>query len=136
MSKKALSRDALLSQKVKIEEVDLSEFGMDGSVYVKGLNTAELDAYQMSLLKKPGSSQELNLSNQRAKLCVHAICDENGKRMYGEPGDVDRLAQVPGEIINKIYTVAARLAGLGGDKEAAELEKNSDSGQSGENSSD
>jgi hypothetical protein len=130
-------RDALLGAKVKIETLDLSELGVDEPVFVKGLTSAEMDAYQTSMLKNPGTTkQSSNLSNMRAKLCVYAICDEKGNREFTEPGDVDRLAQLDGAIINKIFGVARRLSGMMGEDEQAAQEKNSDGGQSEEDSSD
>jgi hypothetical protein len=133
MSKKALSRDAFLQalNKVKREEVDVPELG--GTVWIYELTGAELDAYGSLTTTREGKPSQ---ANARAKFLTLTLRDENGKRLFDQPGDADRLGQLPGSILNPLFMISRRLSGGDLSDPEKDAEKNSARGQSGETSSD
>ena len=53
---------------------------------------AERDKFEGSLIVSPGKSQQMNMTNIRAKVASLTICDEKGKRLFNE-NDVQALSQ-------------------------------------------
>ena len=74
-----LNRDDILkATDIKIEPVE----AWGGTVYVKGMTGKERDQFEASVIKMKGKSQDINLANVRAKLCVMTICDDKGVRLF------------------------------------------------------
>jgi len=127
--KKMLSRDEILNAKdLKTEIVDCPEWG--GSVKVRGLTGGERDKWEASLYttKTHGRKVEVvsNKDNIRAKLIQMTVVDDDGKLMFS-PGDIETLSKKSAAPVDRIFSVAQRLSGIGAD-DIEELEKNLMSG--------
>jgi hypothetical protein len=128
-----LGRDAIFSAPdIQTEDVLIPEWG--GAVRVKGLNAAERDAYEASIVGKGKGQKGPNYSNVRARLVALTVIDEAGNQLFG-PADVRQLGEKSAAPIDRIYDVAARLSGIT-EEDEEELEGNSEPGQSDGSSSD
>lgn len=105
---KVLNRDDILNAS-DIRKEKVKAWG--GEVWVRGMTGAERDKFESSVIQFKGSSQSLNLSNVRAKLCALTICDEEGKRLFTE-ADVQLLSEKSAVELSKIFIVAQRLSGI------------------------
>lgn len=105
-------KDILEIADIKKQLVPVPEWG--GEVYVKGLTGAERDKFESELVTIRGKEQVVNMANARAKLAAMSICDENGKRLFGE-SDVQALSQKSGAALQRIFAVAQKLSGLSDD---------------------
>ena len=106
-----LTRDAILNiADIKTELVPVPEWG--GDVMVKGMNGAERDKFEASIVQQHGKEQNVNMANVRAKLASFCICDEAGKRLFTEK-DIDRLAQKSAAALQRVFKVAQNLSGIG-----------------------
>ena len=113
-----LTRDDILEAKdIKIELVPTPGWG--GEVYVKGLNGAERDKFEGSLVILRGKDKQMNMTNIRAKLASMSICDEKGKRLFNE-NDVQALSQKSASELQRMFVVAQRLSGIS-DEDVEEL---------------
>lgn len=121
-----LDKTAILrASDTRIEQVDVPEWG--GHVFVRTLPAMDLDDFEGENYIVKGKSVEMNRRNYRARLLIRAICDEKGEPVFTLK-DVDALGKKSGAAVNRVFLVAQRLNGLGGD----DLElatKNSESGQ-------
>ncbi|SHI68507.1 phage tail assembly chaperone [Streptomyces sp. 3214.6] len=120
----------------KIEPVPVPEWG--GEVLVRGLTGIERDDYEASIQQirpKPDGTKEVVFvrGNARARLLVKCLIDEQGNRLFKD-SDAPALGKKNGAIIDKLYDVAAELSGMG-DANEAEIEGNSEAGQTGDSSS-
>lgn len=123
-----LTRDQILgADDLKREVVDVPEWM--GEVLVRGLDGAERDAYEATIINQRGTDVKMNLANARAKLVQRSIIDESGALLFDE-SDVKRLAKKSAAALQRVYDVAARLSGLT-KEDIDELTKNSENGQSG-----
>lgn len=109
-----LSRDSILgADDLTVEKVEISEWG--GFVNVKTLTAKERDDFESSMVETRGrgrnQTREIRVKNLRAGLAVRAIVDDEGNRIFGDK-DVDELGKKAGSALDKIYDVAARLAGI------------------------
>lgn len=104
--------DILAAVDAKIELVSVPEWG--GEVYVRGMSGLERDAFETSIVQQRGKSQQVNLSNIRAKLCATSICDESGKLLF-TPGDVNELGKKSAIALQRVFEVAQKLSGIGAD---------------------
>lgn len=115
-----LTRDAILQvEDLKRELVSVPEWG--GDVFVRSLNGAERDKFEASVLEQRGKSQKMNLENIRAKMASMTICDEHGNRLFSD-GDIQALAKKNAAALDRVFSVARRLSGLG-ENEVEELAK-------------
>ena len=113
-----LKRDDILqADDIKIELVQTPGWG--GEVYVKGLNGAERDKFEGSLVIMRGKDKQMNMTNIRAKLASLTICDEKGKRLFNE-NDVQALSQKSAAELQRVFVVAQRLSGIS-DEDVEEL---------------
>lgn len=103
------------------EVVDVPEWG--GKVTVRTLTGTERDAFEESITKKKGKSFDVNMVNLRAKLCALTIVDDKGERLFTN-ADVVELGKKSAAVLDRIFTVAQKLNGLGKD-DIEELAKNS-----------
>ncbi len=110
-------KDILEIADIKTQLVPVPEWG--GEVYVKGLNGAERDKFESSMIEQRGKERSVNMANIRAKLASMSICDESGKRLFSE-ADVQALSQKSATALQRIFVVAQKLSGIG-DDDVAEL---------------
>jgi hypothetical protein len=112
-----LTRDAILgATDIETEEVDVPQWG--GTVLVRGLSGTDRDDYEASLvdLRAGRKHARPDLKNTRAKLVVRCIVDENGNKLFSER-DIALLGRKSAAALDRVYEVAARLSGLGGEAE-------------------
>ena len=130
----ALTLEAIMaSDDKKIVKVPVAEWG--GFVFVKALSGKERDAFEASMLKGQGKSQHVDAQNVRAKLCSLAICDKDGKRLFGKREQIDALGTKSAAALNRVYKIASELSGVT-DEDVDDLVKNSGKGQFDDLSSD
>jgi len=119
-----LSRDQILgASDLTYEVVSVPEWG--GSVRVRTLTGTERDQFEASITTRKGKSVEMNLKNLRSRLVALCCVDVDGTRLFTS-FDVDALGDKSGSALDRVYTVAAKLAGIT-EKDAEELAKNSES---------
>lgn len=124
MAKKRLSREEILnSQDIKIEEVDVPEWG--GIILVRGIGGRERDSYQQSL---SDGRWKLKWENATAKLVAMACIDGDGKRLFSDD-DIKALGEKSAGALQRIFDVALRLSGMS-QGAFEEIQKNSDATQS------
>jgi len=109
--------DILSAPDIQKCEVAVPEWG--GTVFVKGMTGAERDKFESSLIEQRGKAQALNMANVRAKLCSLTICDETGKRLFGE-ADVQALSGKSAVALQRVFEIAQKLSGIG-DADVKEL---------------
>lgn len=105
-----LGRDDILdADDQQYDVVECPEWG--GKVRVRGLSGTQRDAYENSLLQSNGQDRKMNLANARAKMCVLAIVDGNGRTIF-TADDVRALGRKSALPIERIFDVARRLSGM------------------------
>ncbi|MFK0173418.1 hypothetical protein ACIQU5_32010 [Streptomyces sp. NPDC090306] len=133
----SLSADAILNaEDVQYRIVPCPEWG--GDVRVRSLSGAQRDDFEASvqqLRTKPNGDREvhLNRANQRARLLVLAIVDDDGKLLF-KPTDANALGKKNGAALDRLWDAVTDLSGMG-DNAADDAEGNSDAAQSGDSSS-
>jgi len=117
-----LSREAILNvSDLQQEEVFIAEW--NGYVIVRGMNGAERDAFEASMVEKRGKSREVNLANIRAKLVAKTVIGPDGKRLFSDH-DAEALGKKSAAALQRIFEVAQRLSGLS-NEDVEELAGNS-----------
>ena len=118
-----LSRDDILKAEDSAPvEVDCPEWG--GTVLVRGMTGKERDAWEVSLADEASRSTAVqrgrrgaaqlgvSLVNVRAKLVARCCVDDEGERLFTD-ADVAALGEKSAAPIDRIFTVAAQLCGIG-----------------------
>ena len=100
-----------------IEPIGLPEWG--GSAYIRTMSGSERDSWEMYASKQMDKSNNVNI---RAKLACICLCDENGKRLFGD-GQVEALGKKSSKPLDRIYSQALKLNKLT-DEEIETIEKN------------
>ena len=123
----ALTKDQILeSNDLKNEAVNVPEWG--GTVYVRTMTGADRDQFESSMvLVMPDGTRKTDMTNLRAKLVALTIVDEAGARLF-DTSDMDRLGLKSAAAIERVFAVAQRINGLGGQAEDGAL-KNSKADQ-------
>lgn len=88
------------------ETVTFDQF--DVTVEVRGLTGRTLNA----MVRKWDDQAEDYSDNQAELIIATAYDPETGERLF-EDADRDQLAQLPGQIFFKLFSVAQKLSGLG-----------------------
>lgn len=122
--------DVLGHTEVRYETVPIPEWGPKTAVRVRGLNATERDAFEASLVIGKSGRQSTDLRNIRAKLVALACVTRDGDRMFTMK-DVDNIGRVNAAVIDRIYDVASRLAGIS-EADVEVLAGNSDSAPGGD----
>ena len=106
-----LTRDEILkAEDIDTQEVDVPEWG--GTVLVKGLSGRQRDEFEGSMVERRGRRAVLNTANMRAKLVAWSVVDETGKRLFTN-ADIQDLGEHSAAAVDRVYSVAAKLSGLG-----------------------
>ena len=114
----ALTRDAILAaQDIKTECVEVPEWG--GAVLLRALTAGERDAFDEAVT---AARQAKAPTLVRARLVALAAVDANGVRLFTD-ADAAALDAKSGAVLDRLFAVAARLAGIGR-RDAEDLEKN------------
>ena len=117
-----LSKEAILAaEDRKFEDVHVPEWG--GTVRVATIPALEHDRWV-------SENQKNDVSGHNFRMHYVALCcvDEAGKRLF-DASDVKALGEKSSKALQRIFEVATRLNGLDA-AAGAELEKNSEAGQS------
>lgn len=103
-----LNRDEILSHSdLRKETVPVPEWG--GDVVVIEMSGEARDAWEVSLTKRgPG----YNIVNARAKLVAATVSDENGKLLFQDSEDVEKIGRLSSVALDRICAVAQRINGL------------------------
>lgn len=111
------SQDILNCDDVSVEPISIPEWG--GDAFIKVMTGTERDSWEMYASKQMEKTNGVNI---RAKLVCLCLCDETGKRIFGD-GQVDALSKKSARALNRVYEAATALNKLT-DDDIAELEKN------------
>lgn len=121
-----LTRDAILgASDIKTEDVHVPEWG--GTVRVKGLTAAQRDRFEADSVTGNGKRRDVNLINIRARLVALSIVGEDGAQLFN-PGDVKALGDKSAGALDRVFSVASRLSGIG-EEDIEELGKPLESDQ-------
>jgi hypothetical protein len=106
-----LTKDQMLAaDDIKSERVPVPEWA--GDVMVRGLTGAQRDQWEASMSVQRGKRREPDMANFRARLVVLCVVDETGELVF-HSGDIDALAGKSGAALDRLYSAAARLSGIG-----------------------
>lgn len=127
-----LAANDLPREKVTTDE--WAPFGVP-FVHVRGLTSAERDAYEMSLLiTKPNGDRVANpkLRNIKAGFVARVLVDENGERVFTD-SQIAEIAGKSANVIERIWAKGRELSGMrvpddDEDDEGTEEEANPSSG--------
>lgn len=126
-----------------IEPVDIGRGDRITKVYVREISSGERDEWRAEVMPETVSESDgkivvrrkMNTIHSAHKLLVRAICDQAGKRLFGDEEAGILAARWPGYVVDKLFLVAQRLSGL--DIAAVETAaKNSEAAPSSGSSSD
>jgi len=120
--------DIIARDDLAIEDIETPEWS--GIVRLRTLTGTERDAYEASIFK-PGGKSDYN--NLRAKLLVKCIVDDKGKRVFKD-NEIDLLGNKSASVLDRLFARAQKLNGMGA-KDAEEILKNLESGQSDDSAS-
>jgi hypothetical protein len=93
-------------------------------VWVQALSGSERDQHEQAMLYQREKSEDGIVPNIRAMLLVRSIIHEDGAKVF-RPSDVKALGQLSAAALDRCYTVASKLSGIG-PEQAEEMEKNSE----------
>lgn len=117
-----LTREAILKAKdLKVETVQVPEWG--GDVIVSTMTGTARDRMEASIWNERRSDTDTNIRNIRAKLVAATVVDGDGKLLFGKDGDVIKLGEKSSKALDRIFSVAQKLNGIG-DRDVREMEKN------------
>ena len=111
-----LTKDQILeAQDLQSESVEVKEWG--GSVLVRTMTGADRDAFEASMITTlADGTRKPNMANMRAKLVALTVVDDAGNLLFGV-SDVDRLALKSASALERVFTAAQRINGLGAQAE-------------------
>lgn len=108
-----LTRESILAkQDVVTDRVDVPEWG--GHLFVKAMTGKERDLFEESLIVGRGKNREVNLRNMRAKLISRTAVNSRGEKLF-TPTDVEVLGDKSAAALQRVFSKAQDLAGLGDD---------------------
>ena len=96
-----------------------------GDVIIKMMTGTERDQFEDSLFEGRGKDRKSNYKNLRAKLLSMCVVGEDGKRLFSDK-DIESLGGKSAKALDRLYTIATELNGIGAKEEEA-LTKNSES---------
>jgi hypothetical protein len=125
---KSLSQQILDCDDTTIEPIDLPEWGV--KAFIRTMTGTDRDSWEMYASKQ---LDKVNGVNIRGKLACICLCDEKGKRLFGD-GQAEALSKKNSKALNRVYEAALKLNKLS-DEDIKELEKNSKADQKGSSGS-
>jgi hypothetical protein len=122
-TKELSARDILDAQDIRIERVEVPEWG--GHVYVRTIAGTDRERYIESIREviRKGKKQEVNiiLAESGAKLLQRTLCNQRGEQIFSE-NDITALGQKSSRALQRCLDVAAAINGL--NEDAADEAKN------------
>lgn len=112
-----LTKDQILeAADLKNEQIDVPEWG--GSVLVRTMTGADRDAFEQSMIStQADGTRKPNMVNMRSKLVALTLVDEGGNLLF-TLSDVERLALKSAAALERVFSAAQRINGLGDQAEA------------------
>ena len=104
------------------ELVDVPEWGV--KVAVKSLTLAEQQQFMQSVRQRTGQPQaEYRIDRDKfgPQLLIRTCHDPETDAPVFEAADAQRISQLSAKAVQRVLTVATRLAGLGGDEQVDEV---------------
>lgn len=80
-------------------------------IRLRSLTEAEQSAYEMEILTKKGGVRRQRLGDAKRRLIVATVVDAQGKPLFSR-ADVDRLAEIDGQIVELIAKEAQKHIGI------------------------
>lgn len=105
-----------------------------GLVRCRTLTAAERDQWEAMMDKDANKAAKSNRGNARAHLVAKVIVDEDGKRVFTKPDQIERLGRKNVAAVNRIFEKVLDASKVA-PEDVAELEGNSDAGPSGDSAS-
>ncbi len=129
--KKLTREDFVRPFKPIIEEVRVPEIEAGGVIYARSFSAGDRSKLEVlgAKFKDKKNYDELPKANYLA--FALGACLEDGTRLFGEH-ELDKVAELPSAVVGRVVEVIMRLNGM---KKIEELEKNSESAQSGDSPS-
>lgn len=104
-----LTKDQILAaDDVEYRDTPIPEWG--GVVRIKAISGASRDRYEMAMARARDKGN-LEKANFRAVLLAEAICDDQLKPIF-QPRDIYELGKKNARVLDKLFDVAAELAGI------------------------
>ena len=126
-----LNRNTILqATTLPYEDVEVAEWG--GTVRVRGMTGRERDALEQLVVGPDGKRK--SIENFRGRVVATCAVDDSGMRLFTD-ADAKLLGNNSAAALERVFTVALRLSGLSA-TDVADLEKNSEDGQSEFSTSD
>lgn len=133
MSKVLNKQDILQAKDVKIEQVDVPEWG--GVVYVRSISALERGLIEEAAAKfKESKGKDAFARTFTVKFASLAICDEDGNRLFDDK-DMTLLQAKNAAAVARVAEAAQRLSGFT-KQDMEELEKNLKDAQPDDSPSD
>lgn len=132
-----LKKEPFLQQIVELKDVDGNPTG--NTVIVRQMSAKAREEFEASIMTVKKEKNKVNieqdLSNYRAKLVVHTVCDENGNLLLKKE-DVEFVSvNMTAHTLSQIADAAGKINGLD-DSKKSEVEKNLEAAQGGNSTSD
>ncbi len=99
---------------VPAEQVTVPVFG---TVWMRGMSGVQRDAFDASCIEGRGKKRDVNIKNVRAKVVVACTYDSQNAERFFSDGDLDALSQGRADVLDRLYTVGARLSGISSEDE-------------------
>lgn len=112
--------DILKVEDLKRETVSVPEWG--GEVIVRMLTGKERDQFEEWIYYNKSKDKTVNMKNMRARLCALTMIGDDGKRLFPDE-DIDLLGQKSAKALDRVFSVAQKLNGIGA-SDVEELTKN------------
>jgi hypothetical protein len=113
----SLSQQILDCDDSTIEPIDLPEWGV--KAFIRTMTGTDRDSWELYASKQ---LEKVNGVNIRGKLACLSLCDENGKRLFGD-GQAEALSKKSSKALNRVYEASLKLNKLS-DEDIEALEKN------------
>lgn len=127
-----LTRDQILAaDDIKTERIAVPEWG--GDVLLRGLTAKERGRAVKACTRMVGNKPDTDFGALQVQMISMSAIDEAGTRLFTD-NDVQVLSGKHSGVIEKIFTVVAKLSGVAED-EIAEMRKNSESSPSDDSNS-
>lgn len=108
----SITKDQLLgatASTMPTETVRVPELG--GTLTVRGLTAAERDRILKDTATGKGRKQKTDIARLRTLLVARTVIGDDGQRMFTD-GEAHELGKVRSDVVERVFSVAAKLSGL------------------------
>lgn len=113
-----LSKDQILkAEDLPFETLPVPEWDTDtsiGEVRLRSLPESELSKYEDEMVSQEGQTKKVLIQYMRSRLLVLVIVDDKGNRIFNSY-DIATLAKKSAKALDRVYTKAQEMNGLGKD---------------------